>query len=46
MRIITSLLILFFPSAVVYLKVGTSLRYHNGRGLLTAKVQTNPLVKS
>ena len=35
--------IVFYSSAVVYLRVGTSLAYQNGRGLLTHNKQTNPL---
>ena len=38
-----SFVTVFYSSAVVYLRVGTSLAYQNGRGLLTHSKQTNPL---
>ena len=38
-----SFVTVFCSSAVVYLRVGTSLTYQNGRGLLTHSKQTNPL---
>lgn len=37
--------VVFYSSAVISLKVGTSLAYHHDTVLLTPKGQTAPLVK-